>query len=54
MSLYVSNQTLDDLLKRNHFYGFKASKMTEMIKWACPRTLDFAVKTLQWFFIREI
>ena len=43
---------LDDLLRKNRVHEFHLHQMTAIIKWTCPRTLDFAFKTLQCFFIR--
>ena len=37
---------LDDLLRKNHFRWLQPRQMTAIIKWICPRTLDFAFKTL--------
>ena len=30
---------LDDLLRKNHFHGFKPCQMIAIIKWSCRRTL---------------
>ena len=30
---------LDDLLRKNHFYGLKPCQMIAIIKWSCRRTL---------------
>ena len=40
-------------IKENHFHGLEPHQMTAITKWTCPRTLDFAFKTLQCFLLEK-
>ena len=37
---------LNDLLRKNYFHGIQPHQMTAIIRWKCPKTVDFAFKTM--------
>ena len=37
---------LNDLLRKNYFHGLEPHQMTAIIRWKCPKTFDFAFKTM--------
>ena len=36
----------NDLLRKNYFHGLQPHQMTTIIRWKCPKTFDFAFKTM--------